>query len=151
MALGARSFNGLLVGNVAVVKSVLAEISDDTNRARVMALLPLVWSIGSVAGSAVGGVFADPAKMYPGIFGHFKPFIVFPYLLPCLIGVLVTALGLFIGFFSFKETLVKKKERALPAIEGPTETTPLNPVSSQPQQRGFKELMTPTVTAVMIN
>ncbi|KAJ2639092.1 hypothetical protein GGF44_002713 [Coemansia sp. RSA 1694] len=151
MALGARSFNGLLVGNVAVVKSVLAEISDDTNRARVMALLPLVWSIGSVAGSAVGGVFADPAKMYPGIFGHFKPFIVFPYLLPCLIGVLVTALGLFIGFFSFKETLVKKKERALPAIEGPTETTPLNPVVSQPQQRGFKELMTPTVTAVMIN
>ncbi|KAJ2459970.1 hypothetical protein GGF42_001135 [Coemansia sp. RSA 2424] len=151
MALGARSLNGLLAGNVAVIKSVLAEISDDTNRARMMALLPLVWNVGSVAGSAVGGIFADPAKVYPGIFGNFRPFIVFPYLLPCLIGASVTALGLLIGFFVVKETLVKKKERTLPAIEEPTETTPLNPVALQPQQRGFKELMTPTVTSVMLN
>ncbi|KAJ2067306.1 hypothetical protein GGI16_009668, partial [Coemansia sp. S142-1] len=86
MALGARSLNGLLAGNVAVIKSVLAEISDDTNRARMMALLPLVWNVGSVTGSAIGGIFADPARMFPGVFGGIKIFIMFPYLLPCLIG-----------------------------------------------------------------
>ncbi|KAJ2739650.1 hypothetical protein GGI20_006075 [Coemansia sp. BCRC 34301] len=146
MALGARSLSGLLAGNVAVIKSVLAEISDDTNRARIMALLPLVWNVGSVTGSAIGGIFADPAKMFPGIFGHFQPFIVFPYLLPCLIGASATALGLFIGMFVVKETLVREKECVVAG-----ETTPLNPAALPKKQRTYEQLMTPTVTLVMLN
>ncbi|KAJ2875204.1 hypothetical protein GGH93_001770 [Coemansia aciculifera] len=141
MALGARSLNGLLAGNVAVIKSVLAEISDDTNRARIMALLPLVWNVGSVTGSAIGGIFADPARMFPGVFGGIKIFIVFPYLLPCLIGSTVTLIGLFSGLFVVKETLVRKSGSL-------SETTPL--ISPKPQ-RTIRQLMTPTVTTVMFN
>ncbi|KAJ2014975.1 hypothetical protein GGI09_007031 [Coemansia sp. S100] len=140
MALGARSLNGLLAGNVAVIKSVLAEISDDTNRARMMALLPLVWNVGSVTGSAIGGIFADPARMFPGVFGGIKIFIMFPYLLPCLIGSTVTLVGLFSGLFVVKETLVKK------SVSMVSETTPLIA-----QKLTTKQLMTPTVTAVMFN
>ncbi|KAJ2819963.1 hypothetical protein FBU31_005365 [Coemansia sp. 'formosensis'] len=139
IALGARSLNGLLAGNVAVIKSVLAEISDDTNRARMMALLPLVWNVGSVTGSAIGGIFADPARMFPGIFGGNKLFILFPYLLPCLIGSSVTLLGLMVGLFVVKETLVKKSSLV-------SETTPL--LGPKPSVR---QLMTPTVTSVMLN
>ncbi|KAJ2909772.1 hypothetical protein GGI21_001541 [Coemansia aciculifera] len=122
-----------------------------------MALLPLVWNVGSVAGSAIGGVFADPATMFPGIFGHFKPFIVFPYLLPCLIGSSITALGLLVGVFVVKETLVKPKEHNVVVVA--TETTPLNAVATKQQQllppppspRTYRQLMTPMVASVMLN
>ncbi|KAJ2294427.1 hypothetical protein IW141_000268 [Coemansia sp. RSA 355] len=66
-----RSLNGLFAGNSAVVKSVVAEISDNSNRPRMMALLPLMWNIGAAAGSAIGGLLADPVSQYPSIFGRF--------------------------------------------------------------------------------
>ncbi|KAJ2535074.1 hypothetical protein EV175_006955, partial [Coemansia sp. RSA 1933] len=75
VALAARSFNGLLAGNVAVVKSIISEISDDSNRARMMAFLPLMWNIGAVIGAAIGGIFADPAHQYPSVFGNIQLFI----------------------------------------------------------------------------
>ncbi|KAJ2481580.1 hypothetical protein EV174_003434 [Coemansia sp. RSA 2320] len=154
MALGARSLNGLLSGNVAVMKSVLAEISDDSNRARMMALLPLTWNVGSVAGAAIGGLLADPAVQFPGLFGSFKPFIAFPYLLPCLVGSSVTAAGLLVGVFVVKETLPKShllnQARSLAA-----DTTPLiNPLPLEQQaaqsSRTYRQLMTPTVQTVMV-
>ncbi|KAJ1754203.1 hypothetical protein LPJ58_004772, partial [Coemansia sp. RSA 1591] len=100
-----RSLNGLFAGNSAVVKSVVAEISDDSNRPRMMALLPLMWNIGAVAGSAIGGLLADPANQYPSIFGRFDILRTYPYLLPCLVGSLTTTFGLVVGLFKLKETL----------------------------------------------
>lgn len=45
-----RSLAGLLNGNVGVLKSVLGEITDDTNTAQGFAFLPIVWSVGSTIG-----------------------------------------------------------------------------------------------------
>jgi hypothetical protein len=33
-------------GNAGVIKSVLGEVTDETNAAQVFALIPLVWAIG---------------------------------------------------------------------------------------------------------
>ncbi|KAJ1989949.1 hypothetical protein GGI25_004547 [Coemansia spiralis] len=167
VALAARSFNGLLAGNVAVVKSILAEISDDTNRARIMALLPLMWNIGNVLGASIGGIFADPAHQYPAIFGSIKFFLDFPYFLPCAIGCSITVFGLLMCTFRFEETLVKKKlqqqaarNAALPSENSSTATlanegAPLLAPDQEaqtvqpPKQRSIKELLTPTVVRVM--
>ncbi|KAJ2550302.1 hypothetical protein EV175_004124 [Coemansia sp. RSA 1933] len=167
VALAARSVNGLFAGNVVVIKSVLAEISDETNRARIMAFLPLMWNAGSIAGAAVGGIFADPAHQYPGIFGNIQFFRNYPYFLPCAIGCSVTLFGLIMAVFQLKETLVRKNkgrplqpqtpEQSLSATMA-SENTPLltaqgdheAQVSQQPKQRSIKELMTPTVTRVMV-
>lgn len=51
----ANSFNsrciaGLLNGNMGVVKSMLGEITDSTNRAQASGLLPLVWAMGVTIG-----------------------------------------------------------------------------------------------------
>ncbi|PIA12866.1 MFS general substrate transporter [Coemansia reversa NRRL 1564] len=160
----ARSINGLLAGNVAVMKSIMAEISDDTNRPRMMALIPLTWNVGSVAGAAVGGIFADPVHQYPGLFGNSKIFRIFPYLLPCLIGCSVTVFGLVMAIFKLKETLVK--EPTLDKIASPgvtqqsssiaTESTHLiqedTYTSVEPnksQQRTVRELLTPVVIRTM--
>ncbi|KAJ2722673.1 hypothetical protein GGI07_003136, partial [Coemansia sp. Benny D115] len=149
-ALLARSFNGLMAGNVAVVKSVVAEISDSTNRPRMMAMLPLMWNLGTVAGTAVGGLFADPANQYPRLFGNSKLFREYPYLLPCLIGCSVTTFGLVMGLFKFEETLVIKREHIASSsvtLTSADESTPL--VQGQPRQRTIRELLTPTVVRVM--
>ncbi|KAJ2121874.1 hypothetical protein IW147_003863 [Coemansia sp. RSA 720] len=151
-----RSLNGFFAGNSAVVKSVVTEIADDTNRPHMMALLPLMWNIGAVAGAAVGGLLADPTNQYPNIFGRCEIFRTYPYLLPCLVGSLTTTFGLIVGLFKLKETLVIEPAIADVAARETgvaTESTPL--VSSAPQQHGkppahsMLSLLTPTSKYVM--
>ncbi|KAJ1889558.1 hypothetical protein LPJ81_006106, partial [Coemansia sp. IMI 209127] len=174
VALAARSLNGLLSGNVVIIKSIFAEISDDTNRARMMAFLPLMWNVGSIAGAAVGGIFADPAHQYPGLFGDIQFFQDYPYFLPCAISCSVTFFSLIMAVFKLKETLVRKNKgkplqaqtqtpsaASSPECSSSTaianENTPLlaagvdqeAQVSQQPKQRSLRELMTPTVARVM--
>lgn len=140
VALLARSFNGFMAGNVVVVKSVIAEISDDSNRHRIMGMLPLTWNTGSMIGAAVGGMLAAPATQYPGLFGNIRIFVKFPYLLPCLVGSANTVFGLFSTMLRFKETLIKRNTN--------TEDVPL--LRELPQQKSIKELLTPTVVKVMV-
>ncbi|KAJ2875904.1 hypothetical protein H4R27_006382 [Coemansia aciculifera] len=163
MAVVVRMATGVFAGNGAVMKSAMAEIADDTNRSRMMALLPLTWNVGTMVGSGIGGVFSNPATQFPDLFGNFKLFIYFPYLLPCLMGSTVAAFGLLVGLFNFKETLVKPTqpthEEAVseqPAIAGgSTEGTPLlaqsAAVSVAPvKQSSMKSLLTPLVIRVMV-
>ena len=42
-----RSLAGLLNGNIGVLKSMMGEITDDTNVAQGFAFLPVIWSTGS--------------------------------------------------------------------------------------------------------
>ncbi|KAJ2732380.1 hypothetical protein IW152_003853 [Coemansia sp. BCRC 34962] len=161
MALLVRLAAGVFAGNAAVMKSAMAEIADDTNRSRMMALLPLTWNFGSMVGSGVGGVFANPAQQFPGVFGDSKLFIYFPYLLPCLIGSTVAAFGLIAAIFNFRETLVRPVQSAEePVCEQPaaagcsTERTPLlvQPAATSvapAKQNSMRSLLTPLVLRVM--
>ena len=45
-----RFLAGALNGNIGVLKSVLAEITDETNMARAFAIVPLSWAIGNTVG-----------------------------------------------------------------------------------------------------
>ena len=47
----ARCAEGALNGNIGVSKSMMAEITDHTNRARGFAFLPMIWALGSTFGS----------------------------------------------------------------------------------------------------
>ena len=46
----ARALAGALNGNVGVSKSVMGELTDETNAARAMALMPIIWNAGSSIG-----------------------------------------------------------------------------------------------------
>ncbi|KAJ2812203.1 hypothetical protein H4S07_001562 [Coemansia furcata] len=162
MAVVVRAATGVFAGNGAVMKSAMAEIADDTNRSRMMALLPLTWNVGSMVGSGIGGVFSNPVTQLPGLFGNSKLFAYFPYLLPCLIGSTVAAFGLVVGLFNFKETLVLKPTQ--PTHEeaaseqptgGSTEGTPLLAQSAATsvapvKQSSMRSLLTPLVVRVMV-
>jgi hypothetical protein len=45
-----RGFNGALNGNVSVIKSIIAEITDPTNMPQVYAYVPIAWSFGGAIG-----------------------------------------------------------------------------------------------------
>jgi hypothetical protein len=45
-----RCLTGALNGNIGVMKSVTAEITDSTNMARAWAFVPVAWSTGATLG-----------------------------------------------------------------------------------------------------
>jgi hypothetical protein len=45
-----RSLNGALNGNVGIIKSIVAEITDPTNIPQVYAYMPIAWSLGGALG-----------------------------------------------------------------------------------------------------
>ncbi|KAJ2644294.1 hypothetical protein GGF44_000705 [Coemansia sp. RSA 1694] len=150
MALLVRLAAGVFAGNGAVMKSAMAEIADDTNRSRMMALLPLSWNFGTMVGSGIGGVFSNPATQLPGLFGGSKLFIYFPYLLPCLIGSTVAAFGLITGLFNFKETLLRPTQSVQAESANSTEGTPLLAQAVAPvKQNSMRSLLTPLVVRIM--
>ncbi|EIM82631.1 MFS general substrate transporter [Stereum hirsutum FP-91666 SS1] len=100
----ARCIAGAMNGNVAVIKSMLAEITDDTNQARAFAFLPATWAIGATVGPLIGGYFSHPAERFPAIFG-FEFLKNYPYFLPCIVGSTFNLLAIVIGFLYLPETL----------------------------------------------
>ena len=42
--------NGMLNGNVGVMKSMMAELTDETNMARGSSLIPVIWAAGGTIG-----------------------------------------------------------------------------------------------------
>ncbi|KAJ1884271.1 hypothetical protein LPJ81_007121, partial [Coemansia sp. IMI 209127] len=153
-----RCLNGFFTGSAVVIKPIAAEISDDTNRARVMAMLPFAWHLGSMLGGAIGGLLVDPVKNYPWLFGNSVLFREYPYLLPCLFGSAISLFGLIVGFFYLEETHVVKPTTA-PIISVVSETTPLvseaqseegrNQVNAKPESFSKWDILTPTVIRVL--
>jgi MFS family permease len=99
--------SGALNGNVGIVKSVLAEITDDSNVARAFSLLPLSFVIGQVIGSFVGGFLPRPQDRWPEYFP--QPFWAeYPYFLPCLTVASFSLIQFTIAAIFFEETLGRK-------------------------------------------
>lgn len=99
--------------------------------AKAYALQPFMWSVGSVAGSALGGFTAQPAKYYPQIFSPDGLFGKFPYLLPNLLSVAVIMVAFILGALFLEETnpaLKTPKEEPTKTIanDEANERTPLN-------------------------
>ncbi|KAI5475997.1 MFS multidrug transporter [Pseudohyphozyma bogoriensis] len=133
--LTARIIGGLLNGNVAVIKSMMGEITDETNQAQAFAVLPLAWSLGSIFGPILGGFASHPAETFPKIFGSFQLFKTYPYALPCLIGACFPVVGVVLGALFLKETLTKEtnddvSSAAHAAFVAKTSTTVPAPSSS---------------------
>ncbi|EPE08062.1 major facilitator superfamily transporter [Ophiostoma piceae UAMH 11346] len=95
---------GLLNGNAAVVPTCLGEVTDRTNQSSAFTWLPVMYSVGSITGPALGGLLVGPP------FGTAK----YPFLAPnigsaLLLGAAAVVLGAF-----FDETLDSCDRRTLP-------------------------------------
>ncbi|CBQ68726.1 conserved hypothetical protein [Sporisorium reilianum SRZ2] len=113
----ARSMAGATNGNVAIVKSVMGELTDSTNQAKAFSLLPLTWTVGCLVGPLLGGYLSRPAEQYPDVFGRGAwagvggLWVEYPYLLPCLVSACITVCSILLGIFFLEETLPEIVER----------------------------------------
>ncbi|CAE7170305.1 unnamed protein product [Rhizoctonia solani] len=98
-----RALSGALNGNAGVAKSMVVELTDETNQAQAFAFLPIVWSTGATLGPFLGGTLSHPAKLLPGVFDttFWKEY---PYFLPCLIAACYSCCVFVGGALFLKET-----------------------------------------------
>ncbi|CAE6442355.1 unnamed protein product [Rhizoctonia solani] len=155
-----RALAGILNGNAGVIKSVLGEVTDDSNAAQAFAFIPLVWSIGFTLAPAVGGLLQHPAETLPRLFGWSSTLKEYPYLLPCIIIALVPASGLVLGWSFLRETHPVLGKQYGYRIVGTASASPAGPHS--PDQADFSDLeivpspplsslLTPRVCTTILN
>ncbi|KAI0346590.1 MFS general substrate transporter [Trametopsis cervina] len=102
-----RCLVGMLNGNLGVIKSMMTELTDSTNRAQGFALMPVVWSTGTTVGPLIGGVLSKPHDRWPEIFTD--PFWTqYPYFLPCATAAGFSALVFVITAVLLKETVPRR-------------------------------------------
>jgi len=86
------------------MKSMMAELTDETNLARGFSLIPVTWAIGGTLGPFLGGLLSRPQDRWPHMFSH--PFwSKFPYFLPCLASSIFVLITFFLTAIILKETL----------------------------------------------
>ncbi|CAE6480427.1 unnamed protein product [Rhizoctonia solani] len=114
--MAARTIAGLLSGYVAVLHSILGEITDDTNQAAAYPIYALCYPIGSLIGPLVGGALANPNENIPHLVPAFLHglFDKYPYMLPSLAACAVAAMSFTFVLLFMSETLpsvVRRKAR----------------------------------------
>ncbi|KAI0011418.1 MFS general substrate transporter [Xylariaceae sp. FL0662B] len=85
---------GLLNGNAAVVPTCLGELTDRSNQSKAFTWLPVVYSLGSITGPALGGLLVG--KMARDNY---------PFLAPNILGASLLALSVVVLGIWFDETL----------------------------------------------
>ncbi|POW17621.1 hypothetical protein PSTT_00416 [Puccinia striiformis] len=143
------------IGNLPILQSVLAEITDETNKARAFSLIPMCNAVGIIIGPLIGGYLAKPATQYPEYFGKIEFLIDYPYFLPCFIAGMINLLAVIVGFFFLDETLPsKKRTRNLPLDNDSDEdvddvASETGEIVTEPKPK-FSALFTPTVISVLL-
>ncbi|MCJ1251710.1 hypothetical protein MMC30_008945 [Trapelia coarctata] len=115
-----RVLGGLVNGNIAIIQTMVGElVKRPEHEPRAYAVMPFVWSIGTILGPIIGSL-ANPAKTFPDIFSTNGLFAAFPYLLPNLICAVMLLIGIIVAYFFLTETLIlaeqEEKESEVPLI-----------------------------------
>ncbi|KAF7729134.1 hypothetical protein EC973_004902 [Apophysomyces ossiformis] len=98
-ALGSRAICGIVNGNSGVARSMVTEITDETNRAAAFSVFGFCWGIG-----LIGGYLCKPAEHFPNLFGNVQFLKDYPYFLPCFVSAIGSFCGFLLGYFYLKET-----------------------------------------------
>ncbi|KAI0455799.1 MFS general substrate transporter [Xylaria acuta] len=90
---------GLLNGNAAVVPSCLGELTDRSNQSKAFTWLPVVYSLGSITGPALGGLLV--ARLARDRY---------PFLAPNILAAALLAFSVVVLAIWFEETLEDREE-----------------------------------------
>ena len=93
--------NSGVTGNIAVIHSVLGELSDPTNQSIILPIYALCWPLGVVIGPMLGGAFSNPADKFPLLD---VPFLRrYPYAMPCIVSAVISVFGATLAYFLMEE------------------------------------------------
>ncbi|CAI6340640.1 unnamed protein product [Periconia digitata] len=128
MALAGRIVGGILNGNVGVIQSMVGElVKNPAHEPKAYAIMPFVWSIGTIIGPSIGGYFAEPTNNFPSLFSSSGVFARFPYLLPNLICTTLLVVAVIAGYLLLEETHPDMQPWNTEADNASTVQTPLLP------------------------
>ncbi|KAH9005475.1 major facilitator superfamily domain-containing protein [Lactarius hatsudake] len=99
-----RVLQGAFKGYIGTVKSMVAELTDETNVARGFSMLPMAWSLGYAIGPFIGGMLSRPQDRWPGVFSH-SFWTEYPYFLPCFAVAACGCASFTAGVIYLKETV----------------------------------------------
>ncbi|KAF2633560.1 MFS general substrate transporter [Macroventuria anomochaeta] len=110
VALAGRIVGGALNGNIGVIQTMVGElVRNPEHEPRAYAVMPFVWSIGTIIGPSIGGIFSQPAENFPSMFSSTGLFAMFPYLLPNLMCSSLLILSMVMAYFLLEETHPDKR------------------------------------------
>ncbi|KAF9048269.1 MFS general substrate transporter [Hymenopellis radicata] len=143
-----RALNGALNGNIGVIKSMMAEMTDSTNIAQAYAYMPISWSTGAVLGPIIGGALSRPAEQFPELFGNSEFLKEYPYFLPCAIPATFSAIAWGVTYLFLKETArnttsVRSLLKRAPSSETTTKTS--TPEDDEEKALPLRSLLIPKV------
>ncbi|KAH9934807.1 MFS general substrate transporter [Fomitopsis serialis] len=137
----ARCVAGIFSGNIAVIHSVLGEITDSTNQAIAFPIYGLFWPLGAIIGPLLGGTFSNPADRFPSLFDY--DFLrEYPYFLPCFVAGCLSICGALLVYLFLEETLPSKRNRGdcVPMRQVGSEHRSADP-EKPPQPAGIRYLL----------
>lgn len=97
---------GLLNGNAAVVPTCLGELTDRSNQSRAFTWLPVMYSIGSITGPALGGL------LIPERVSQFS----YPFLYPNVVSAVLLAFAVVVLSLWYEETLEEYPDTEFPGL-----------------------------------
>lgn len=126
-ALIGRAVGGLLNGNIGVIQTMVGElVKNPKHEPRAYAIMPFVWSIGTIIGPAVGGTFANPVQGFPSLFPEYGFFAEYPWALPNLICAAIMLFSIVLSYFCLEETHPDLcANSSAPMQQGVVETAPM--------------------------
>ncbi|KAJ7284703.1 MFS general substrate transporter [Mycena rebaudengoi] len=135
-----RCLAGILNGNAGVLKSMLGELTDSSNIAQGMAMLPIVWNSGATVGPIIGGLLSNPYDQFPNTFGRFEFWKTYPYALPCFVIAFYCVGSFFLALFCLKEVRAR----------APSQTS-LTLLQTASVHLSIREVLTPRVVIAVGN
>ncbi|KAK6359049.1 hypothetical protein TWF696_000220 [Orbilia brochopaga] len=123
-----RSFCGVLNGNIAVARTSVGElaVAAKLDQASAFSLFGFASALGFVVGPLIGGSLSNPAPRL-GLEGPYQVFVAYPYLLPCVVGAMVSCGTMIASIFFLDETNEAVRTRKTTIPEHDEERAPLLP------------------------
>ncbi|KAG5653636.1 hypothetical protein H0H81_011738 [Sphagnurus paluster] len=101
-----RCISAALNGNVGVIRSMMTEMVDIGDLARVYAFTPFAWSIGAAVGKFISGYFSESTDPISDLSDEgFALLKLFPNLLACITPTILTGLSFLVTYIFLKETI----------------------------------------------
>jgi DHA1 family tetracycline resistance protein-like MFS transporter len=98
----ARILDGVTAGNLTVAQAYIADVTDESNRARGLGLIGAAFGLGFIIGPAVGGLLSKVS-----------------FSLPALVAAGIAGLNLVQIYFVLPETLTNERRREMGEIQRP--------------------------------
>ncbi|KAK8101876.1 permease of the major facilitator superfamily [Apiospora kogelbergensis] len=112
-----RCLAGVFAGTIVTIRTMISEHSTPRTQARSFSFFAFAGNAGITVGPLLGGVLANPAKLYPRVFAGVPFFDQYPYALPSFAVGVVGLTAVLSSAFFVEETLVRKPKAAAAASQ----------------------------------